>query len=325
MIRVGLVGYGYWGPNMARNLMECNAVELAYGCEIDALRAELFERRTGRMSINRYDHLLTLPIDAVVIATPVSTHHALAKAALLAGKHVLVEKPMTDNYVEAIELRDLAEENGLILMVDHTFVYHPAVEVIKDRFDSLGRLLYVDSTRINLGLVQPDVDVIWDLATHDLAILHHLVGVPDGVRVITADPLRVGKTTNATVHLDYADGLTAAIHVSWLSPVKVRRMAFGGSKSMIVYDDIEPSEKIRVYARGLDVTAESRAVDYRLGPMLAPKVPFEEALAREVNHWVGAIHGDHPAITDGHAGVNVVRVLEACDRSRQLAGERIAL
>ena len=266
-------------------------------------------------------------IDAVVIATPVSTHYELAKRALEQGKHVLVEKPMTRTAAEGEELIALAEQNGLVLMVDHTFIYTGAVRKMKELIDrrELGKLYYFDSVRVNLGIFQHDIDVLWDLAPHDLSILTHLISAtPTHVSATGADHVGHGFADIAYLTVYYASSFLAHFHVNWLSPVKVRQILIGGDRRMLVYDDMEPSEKVRVYDSGIQVTTQegiyATLVDYRTGDMWAPKLDVSEALSIECAHFVDCVRFKKMPITGGAAGLAVVRLLEAASRSLAAKG-----
>lgn len=333
MIRVGLIGHGYWGANLARNLADSTDLDLAVVCDTDLGRLDDARRRypAARCTLNA-DTVFGYPdVEAVVIAAPASAHYPLAVSALDAGKHVLVAKPLAQTVADAEQLEQLALARGLVLMVDHTFVYTGAVRKMKELVDGgLGRLLYFDSVRVNLGRFQSDADVIWDLAPHDLSILDHLTAgtanTPTFVRAVGADHLNRGYADMAYLHVEHAGGLVAHIHVNWLSPVKIRRTLLAGEQRMLVYDDLEPSEKVRVYDRGASRSREALLVDYRYGDMHAPKLDFTEALAVECQTFADCIIGgaaNMRSLSDAHAGVNVVRVLEAASRSLAAGGDRV--
>ncbi len=333
-MHLGIIGYGYWGPNLVRNFAECAGVTVRACAELRPERRALVQQRFPAVAVTATaDDVLTDPgIDAVVIATPVSTHYALAKTALEHGKHVLVEKPITRSAAEAEELIALAQRNGCVLMVDHTFVYTGAVRKMKEIVDAgeLGELHYLDAVRVNLGLFQHDIDVLWDLAPHDLSILTHLVpDRPQAVSAVGADHTGSGFADVAYMTLHYPNNFLAHLHVNWLSPVKIRQMLIGGSRRMLVYNDMEPSEKVCVYDRGISInTRESvyqTLVDYRTGDMWAPKVEFREALAVECEHFVACVRGKTAPWTDGAAGLQVVRLLEAASRSLAEGGARVAV
>ncbi len=330
MIRIGVIGYGYWGPNLVRNFAEAPDAEVVAVADLKQDRLDLVRRRyPGVEATNDLQRVLRHPdIDAVAIATPVSTHYPLALEALEAGKHVIIEKPMTATSEESLRLIDAADRRDLVLMVDHTFVYTGAVRKIRQLIDegSLGEIYYYDSTRVNLGLFQHDVDVIWDLAVHDLAIMDYIL--PESPVEISATGIGHvdGATENiAYVTAFYACPLIAHLNVNWLSPVKVRRTLIGGSKRMIVYDDIESSEKVKIYDKGVNVKngPESRyklMVSYRSGDMYAPQIDITEALRLVAQHFTDCIDRGVTPLTDGHAGLRVVSVLEAATRSMRNHG-----
>ena len=333
-MHLGIIGYGYWGPNLLRNFAECADVAVRACADLRPERRALVQQRYPAVAVTaNADDVLTDPaIDAVVIATPVSTHYALAKTALLHGKHVLVEKPITRSAAEAEALIALAQRNGCVLMVDHTFVYTGAVRKMKEILDAgeLGELHYLDAVRINLGLFQHDIDVLWDLAPHDLSILTHLVAEqPQTVSAVGADHTGSGFADVAYMTLHYPNNFIAHLHVNWLSPVKIRQMLIGGSRRMLVYNDMEPSEKVCVYDRGIHITTRESVyqtlVDYRTGDMWAPKVEFREALAVECEHFVACVRGKTAPWTGGTAGLQVVRLLEAASRSLANGGVRVAV
>ncbi|HSP98636.1 MAG TPA: Gfo/Idh/MocA family oxidoreductase [Candidatus Dormibacteraeota bacterium] len=333
-IRLGIIGYGYWGPNLLRNFADCAGAAVHACAELQPERRAVAQQRYPAVAVTAdAEAVLTDPaVDAVAIATPVSTHYRLAKLALAHGKHVLVEKPMTDGVGEAEELIALARRNGCVLMVDHTFVYTGAVRRMKAIVagGELGELHYFDAVRINLGLFRHDVDVLWDLAPHDLAILTHLVPEPPrAVSAVGAQHTGSGLVDVAYMTLHYPDNFIAHLHVNWLSPVKLRQMLIGGSRRMLVYDDVEPSEKVRVYDRGIDITTRESVhrtlVDYRTGDMWAPKVDLREALAVECEHFVACVRDASEPLTGGEAGLRVVRLLEAAGRSLAEGGRQVPL
>ncbi len=335
MIRVGVIGYGYWGPNLVRNFVETSETQVIAVADMRQDRLDLVQSRYPGVEVTKdYRDILKHPkIDAVAISTPVSTHFPLALEALQAGKHVLVEKPMTTTSQEALRLIDEADRRNLVLMVDHTFVYTSAVRKIRELIDkgSLGDIYYYDSTRVNLGLFQQDVDVIWDLAVHDLSIMEHIL--PESPVEISATGIghvRGAAENIAYVTAFYESSLIAHLNVNWLSPVKIRRTLIGGSKRMIVYDDIETSEKVRVYDKGVVVkngpdSLYKLLVSYRSGDMYAPQIDVTEALRVEAQHFADCIENGKTPITDGHAGLRVVSVLEAATRSMKDHGRSIQL
>lgn len=335
-LAVGVIGYGYWGPNLARNFAEAEGVRLAAIADARADRRAAAARRHRDALV--YDNAAALvasdDIDAVVVATPLDTHYGLAKAAIERGRHVLVEKPLAASKAQAEELASLAERHDVRLMVDHTFVYNGAVRRIRSLVDAgeLGELLYLDSVRINLGLLQPDSNVIWDLATHDLSIMDYLVDdrpVAVSAHGIAAAGFDHENVAYVTVHFDR--GFLAHFHVNWLAPVKIRRMLLGGSQRMVVYDDNDPAEKVRVYDKGVDVDHADREtrrqvlVSYRTGDMHAPTFDRREALSLVAREFADAIAGHRAPLTDGAAGIRVVALLEAAARSLREGGRRIAL
>jgi predicted dehydrogenase len=333
-VNVGVIGYGYWGPNLVRNFAEADGIGALWCADSQPERRALAQKRHRSMTVVE-DARLVLEepsVDAVVIATPVSTHFGLAEQALLHGKHVLISKPMAQTAADCRHLIDLAQERDLVLMVDHTYIYTGAVRRIKELLTTaeLGDLYYFDSVRVNLGLFQHDVDVIWDLAPHDLSILTHLVPtMPNEISATGADHAGSGHVDVAYLTLYYDNNFLAHCHLNWLSPVKVRRILVGGSRRMLVYDDMEPSEKVRVYDRGFQVTTRegmySTLVDYRTGDMWAPKLEFREALATEIAHFMECVRFRKVPLSGGAAGLAVVRLLEAAGASLKAGGQRVAL
>jgi predicted dehydrogenase len=326
MLSIGVIGYGYWGPNLARNASEVPGARLhAVADRSAAALARASARHPGIEVYTDAEELIAdKRIDAVLIATPVSTHFSLAMAALSAGKHVLIEKPMTASSREARALIELADRRRLVLMVDHTFVYTPAVRKIRELTSNgaLGDIYYYDSTRINLGLFQSDVNVIWDLAVHDLGILDFLFG--ESPHTISASGVGhiEGRPENiAHVTMFYRSGTVANVNVNWLAPVKVRQTLIGGSKKMIVYDDLQPSEKIKVYDRGVDIRgvpemdARSLRIEYRMGDMWAPQLSVREAILTGLEHFLECIEKGERPCTAGDSGLRVVQLLEAAMQS----------
>lgn len=335
MVGIGVVGYGYWGPNLVRNFAQVAGARVTAVCDQRAERRALVEQIYP--SIQTYadvaDLLRNPAVDAVVIATPVSSHFELALMALQAGKHVLVEKPFTTTVVQAEQLVEAAERRGLTLMVDHTFIFTSAVRKIKELIDNgtLGTLYYYDSVRVNLGLFQNDVNVLWDLAVHDLSIMNYLVGAMPTMVAATGMAHVPGKPENmAYLTCYFANNLIAHFHVNWMAPVKIRQTLIGGSERMIVYDDIEMSEKVKVYDKGIIVSESEdavyqRHVGYRTGDMWAPRLDNIEALRIEAEHFVECMTtGRHP-LSDGQAGLRVVRILEAASQSMAQRGQPIVL
>jgi predicted dehydrogenase len=335
MVRIGVVGYGYWGPNLVRNFAETPGAEVAAVADLDTAKLATVKRRFPAVTTTtNFNDLLHDPsIDAIAVATPVNTHYELAMAALKAGKHVWVEKPMTETTEQARRLVDEAERRGKVLHVDHTFIYTGAVQKIAEiiRADELGKIYYYDSIRVNLGLFQRDVSVISDLAVHDFSILDHLFG--EQPAAVTASGMNhfPGTPENlAYVTLYYDSGTIAHANVSWLAPVKVRQILIGGSKKMVTYDDLEPSEKIKVYDKGVSFTddpekIQEMRVGYRTGDMWAPKVAGTEALRVEGEHFVDCIKHSKQSLTDGRLGLRVVELIEAASASMRAKGKTIYL
>lgn len=336
MTGIGVVGYGYWGPNVVRNMYELIDGHLIAVCDGQEDRlAQVRKRYPAVATMRYYGELLAHPaIDAVAIATPLSTHYDLTMQALRAGKHVLIEKPLAASSEEALRLVHEAEKRKLVLMVDHTFVYTGAVRKVAELVASgeLGQLYYYDSVRVNLGLFRYDVNVLWDLAVHDLSIMDYVLPVqPCAVSAVGMRHVPNGPENIAYLTLFFDNCLIAHINVNWLAPVKVRSTLIGGSQKMIVYDDLEPSEKIKVYDKGITVTNGNSSTvcqpqfDYRSGDMWAPQLSTTEALRTASAHFVRCIeHGEKP-LTDGHAGLRIVRILEAATRSIQNRGQLVEL
>lgn len=333
MIGIGIVGYGYWGPNLVRNFSEAAGSEVLCVCDLSPQRRQLASQRHPHVQVTgSYDELLSNPrVGAVVVATPVASHFGLAQKALAAGKHILVEKPLALNTQEATHLVEEADRRGLVLMVDHTFVYTGAVAKIRELVTTgaLGKLYYYDSVRVNLGLFQHDINVIWDLAVHDLSIMDHVVGLePVAVSATGASHLPGKPEDVAFLTCFFADNFIAHVHVNWLAPVKVRRTLIGGDQKMIVYDDLEPSEKIKVYDRGVTLSNGAEGVyqtlvGYRTGDMWAPQIQGNEALAVMSRHFLDCIVQGREPITSGRVGLRIVRVLEAASRSLALKGASV--
>jgi predicted dehydrogenase len=338
MIGVGVIGYGYWGPNLVRNFMEipgCTVVAVADG-RPDQLKRVASRYPTVQGFADARDLIDCPGVDFVIVATPVSSHFDLAMAALKAGKHVMVEKPMTATTTQALALIEEADRRRLMLAVDHTFVFTGAVKKIRDLVatGSLGDIYYYDSVRVNLGLFQRDVNVIWDLAVHDLAILDYVLRETPIAVNATATGHVAGEPENiAYLSLQFANNLIGHIHVNWLAPVKVRRTLIGGSTKMIVYDDLEPSEKIKVYDKGITVNGNGDSNDrkyrlmvgYRAGDMWAPQLDMAEALGVEAKHLIECIERGETPITDGQAGLRIVRILEAASESIRQRGHVVEL
>jgi predicted dehydrogenase len=335
MVRIGVVGYGYWGPNLVRNFAETPGAEVAAVADLDTNKLATVKRRFPAVhtTTNFNDLLSDTSIDAVAIATPVNTHYELAMAALRAGKHVWVEKPMTETYEQAQRLVEEAERRGKVLHVDHTFIYTGAVQKMAEivRAGELGKVYYYDSIRINLGLFQRDVSVISDLAVHDFSILDHLFGEHPAAVTASGTNHFPGTPENlAYVTLYYDSGMIAHANVSWLAPVKVRQILVGGSKKMVTYDDLEPSEKVKIYDKGISFTddpakIQEMRVGYRTGDMWAPKLAGTEALSVEGEHFVDCISHKKRSLTDGQLGVRVVELIEAASSSMRNKGKTVYL
>ncbi len=335
MIRIGVIGYGYWGPNMVRNFSEAPGSQVVMVSDLRPQRLSLVQSRYPAISVttNASELIKASNVDAVVIASPVISHFQLAMEALQAGKHVLVEKPLTSTSSQAQSLIDEAERQRRVLMVDHTYVYTGAVRKIYDltATGELGNLYYYDSVRVNLGLFQHDVSVLWDLAVHDVAIMDYIVPFkPQAVSATGISHVPGSPEDVAYLTLFFDNNLIAHIHVNWLAPVKIRRTLIGGSQKMIVYDDLEPSEKIKVYDKGINVPEQPDNVyqiliGYRIGDMWAPNLDTTEALNTEALHFLHCIEQDEKPITDGYAGLQVVKILEAATLSLKEKGQPIKL
>jgi predicted dehydrogenase len=322
-MEIGIVGMGYWGPNLVRNFLSNQNVARVVCYDSNPKKLDSIKQRFPMVAVvTDYRAMLKDPaMIAIVIATPVSTHFQLAKQALEAGKHVVIEKPMTDSVRDAETLVNIAEQKKLVLMVDHTFIYNGAVKKIKELVDKgeIGDIFYFDSVRVNLGLFQHDVNVLWDLAPHDISIMDHLIGKkPKFVWAVGANHFNSVEDV-AYLTIKFEDNLIAHFHVNWLSPLKVRTILIGGSKKMIVYDDTEPSEKVKVYNKGIDIQTEEMVhdvlVQYRMGDMYAPQLNQTEALSLMSKEFIDSIINERKPLTDGIAGLNVVRILEASQES----------
>ena len=330
MIKIGLIGFGYWGPNLARNFNANPDLELVAICDFSADRREAACRLYPQVNLfdNIDDVYNDTDLDVIAIATPVTFHFELAKRALMSGRHVWIEKPMTDKIDQAKELIDLTQQKDRVLLVDHTFVYTGAVRKIKDliRQGELGEVIYYDSTRVNLGLFQQDINVIWDLAPHDISIMDYLV--PFKKYEVSANGCFYygnGLCPKSLLTIYMENNTVAQINVSWVSPVKIRQTLIGGTMKMVLYDENQPSEKIKVYDKGveLDFTKEElyqMKVQYRVGDMYAPKIEEHEALALATSHFVDCISNGKTPVTDGKAGLEVVKVLVASTESLKKNG-----
>jgi predicted dehydrogenase len=331
MIKFGVIGYGYWGPNVVRNLESLEDSEVVAVCDKSATARKRAQQAYPRVTVtaDSAELVQSAEIDAIAVVTPVWTHYELAKAALKNGKHVFVEKPFTSCAKQAEELINLAEQKNLRIMVDHTFLFTGAVRKIRELVDegSLGKLYYYDSTRVNLGLFQHDVNVVWDLAPHDLSILDYLIDKRPEAVVATGQTHLNGHEDVAFITLYFPDKVIAHVNVNWLSPVKVRTTFIGGEKKMVVWNDLEADEKIKVYDKGVHITSQQGVynllVNYRSGDMWAPRIQQSEALKQELQYFVECISENKQPFNDGVAGLRVVRMLEAATKSLQKRGELI--
>ncbi len=334
MIRVGVVGYGYWGPNIVRNLRGLDGSRVDMVCDKSPASVERVRRAYADVATTTepMDVIKCPSLDAVAIITPVWTHYELAKAALENGKHVFVEKPFTSTSAQAEELIELAAKKNLTIMVDHTFLYTGAVRKIDSLITegTLGDLYYYDSTRVNLGLFQHDINVIWDLAPHDLSIMDYLIKEkPEAVSATGQAHFSSGLEDVAFITVYFPKNIIAHINVNWISPVKIRTTLIGGEKKMLVWNDLEADEKIKVYDKGVDMTQRESVyqllVSYRSGDMFAPRLPGGEALTMELKQFVDCINHGKSSINDGHAGLRIVKMLEAAQQSIKKRGELVYL
>jgi predicted dehydrogenase len=333
MINIGVLGYGYWGPNVVRNLHSLDGCHVAAVCDRSPAALKRVRKAYPDIAVTTEpSELLTSPkIDAIAVVTPVWTHFELAKAALENGKHVFVEKPFTATTQQAEELIDLGIRNNLTIMVDHTFLFSGAVRKIRQLVDEgvLGSLYYYDSTRVNLGLFQHDVSVIWDLAPHDLSIMDFLIQEKPEAVIATGESHLNHVTDVAFITIYFPGNTIAHVNVNWLSPVKVRTTLIGGRKKMLVWNDLEPDEKIKVYDKGAQISnGDSRyelLVSYRSGDMWAPRVEQAEALKVELNYFLECVSKGDTPLNDGVAGARVVRILEAADQSLKARGRAVEL
>lgn len=334
MINVAIIGFGYWGPNLVRNFSTLPGVKVKRVVDLRPDRllivAKNYTNTIASADVN--DIWNDTDIDAVIIATPVFTHFPLAMKALESGKHVLLEKPMTDTVENALKLIDKANALNKVLMVDHTFLYTPAVRKMKELIqqDVIGNVRYFDSTRINLGLIQQDVNVLWDLAPHDISILDYLVGdEPASVNATGVSHIHNGVENIAYLTVNYASNVIAHFNCSWSSPVKIRMMLVGGDKKMIVFNDMEPTEKIRVYDTAHSVSSDEEKqkvlVDYRVGDVYIPKLDNKEALAGMAADFIAAIQTGSTPIASWKSGLNTIRILEASQTSIKQGGKEIAI
>ena len=339
MINIGVIGYGYWGPNVARNFHSAAGANLTAVSDVSEKRLVLAQNQYPFIKVLKdpMELIRSTDVDAVAIVTPVFAHYDLAKAALLAGKHIFVEKPFTSTCAQAHELVDLAAKKNLKIMVDHTFLFTGAVKKIKELIDSgeMGNLLFYDSVRVNLGLFQHDVNVIWDLAPHDFSIMAHVIDKkPKALSAHGAVHFEGGFEDIAYVAIEFDDGgFIAHFHVNWLSPVKVRQTLISGDKKMLVWDDLSPDEKIKIYDRGVDFKSANGGkngihellVSYRSGDVYIPKLEATEALRAEAQYFVECVEKNQEPFNNGQAGLQVVCLLEAADESIRQGGKRIEL
>jgi predicted dehydrogenase len=332
-VRVGVIGYGYWGPNIVRNFQSLENAQLVAVCDKSATALKRAARAYPRLHLTTdFSEVLRSPdIDAVAVVTPVWTHYELAKAALENGKHVFVEKPFTSAPWQAEELIELAARKNLQVMVDHTFLFSGAVRKIRELVDAgtLGPLYYFDSTRVNLGLFQHDVSVVWDLAPHDLSIMDYIIAEwPEAVVATGCNHLN-GHADMAFITIYFPRSIIAHVNVNWLSPVKVRTTLIGGKDKMLVWNDLEADEKIKIYDKGVQITNGQGVYDllvsYRSGDVWAPKCDQTEALKTELEYFVDCIVNGRAPINDGHAGLRVVRLLDAAEQSLKERGRIVAL
>jgi len=333
VIKIGVIGYGYWGPNLVRNFSDIPEAEVVAVSDLDQKRLGVAKSRHSSLyTTTDYQALLADPaIDAIAIATPVSTHYHLALQALEAGKHVFVEKPLTETVKQAEQLVAVAEQRNLVLHVDHTFIYTGAVRKIRELVDNgdLGDLYYYDSVRVNLGLFQHDINVIWDLAVHDLSIMDYVFPLtPIAVSATGISHVPDKPANIAFLTLFFENNVIGHLHVNWLAPVKLRRTLIGGSRKMVLYDDLEPSEKIKIYDKGITLNGNKEnlyktMIGYRTGDMWAPQLEITEALRVEAQHFSRCITHGERSLSDGRAGLRIVRILEAANRSLHEEGRPV--
>lgn len=335
-IKVGVVGCGYWGPNLIRNFNENYHTNIKYACDLDTEKLERIRLRYPSIitTTNYKDLLKDKDLQVVAIATPPHTHYRLAREALESGKHVFVEKPLTSTVRDGERLVEIAKKKNLILFIDHIFIYTGALKKMKEFVSSgeIGDIYYFDSVRVNLGLFQSDVNVVWDLAPHDLSIMDYLITeTPKSVVAVGSSHTENGLEDIAYITVRFNSQLIAHFHINWLSPVKIRRIIIGGGKKMIVFDDLEPAEKLKIYDKGITYTKADKKlfyqtiIQYRIGDMYAPKIDHTEALKVAIEHLVDCVNKKKTPITDGEAGLRVVRLLEAIEKSIKKGGVKTAL
>jgi len=333
MYNLAVIGCGYWGPNLVRTMQELDNVEVKTCCDQNVDRLNFIKKRYPHINTtqNVQDIIDNPDIDAACVAIPVSKHFDVAKRLILGGKHVLVEKPLTATVEEAEELISLAKEKGVVVMVGHTFEYTGAVNTMKEVVSKkeLGDIFFFESSRVNLGLFQPDVNVIWDLAPHDFSIMNYVLNkMPISVQAKGFRHIQPDIENVAYITLNFAENMAGFIHVSWLSPVKYRRMVIGGSRKMVVYDDVEPIEKVKIYDKGVDIPTPSQALlgkqlIYRSGSVFAPKLDQSEALVKECREFVDSIKDGRKPRSDGESGLRVVKLLHAAQKSLENNGQEV--
>ncbi|HMN30687.1 MAG TPA: Gfo/Idh/MocA family oxidoreductase [Caldilineaceae bacterium] len=329
-LKVGAIGYGYWGPNLIRNFIELPESELSAVADLDQTRLNHVKGRYPHIPhfTNDYRDFFKLGLDAVVVATPPQTHHRIVRECLQHGLHVLVEKPLTLNSPDSLDLIQIAEQNNRVLMVGHTFEYNPAVRALKEMISSgeLGDIQYIDTVRVSLGLFNAHLNVIWDLAPHDISILLHLLGMqPEEVAAQGTSCLQNGVEDVAYVTLRFPTNILAHMRLSWLDPSKIRRITVVGSKKMVIYDDVENQEKIKVYNKGVTAIRHTDTFGewnfaYHYGDIVSPYIRFEEPLRLECHHFVECILANKRPLTDGYNGLRVVEIVEAAQRSLRMGG-----
>jgi predicted dehydrogenase len=334
-MKIAVIGCGYWGPNLVRNFVQSNQVRELICCDLDQKRLDHMKTLYPSVKVLT-DHmeLLHMPdLDGVAIATPVMTHHPIAKEFLDQGKHVFIEKPLTHSYDTALELVKLAEEKQKVLMVGHTFEYTAAVNKVREIIEGgeLGRILYISCVRVNLGLFQPDINVVWDLAPHDISIIMYILGeTPVSVNSQGKAHFKLGIEDVATTTLNFKNGVVAFVHNSWLDPNKIRRTTVVGTRRMLVYDDIEPQEKIKIYDKGVEVppyydTYAEFHFSYRYGDIHSPRIEDYEPLKKECEHFLACIRKGMCPLSDGYSGLRVVSVLEAANKSLKQQGRAVPI
>lgn len=333
-IKLGVIGCGYWGPNLIRNFNELKGTRVTSVADLSESRLKFIKNKYHfiKTSKDYRDILKDTNIDAIVIATPVSTHHSIAKDILKKGKHVLIEKPMTDSVYKAKELIDLASKKRRIIMVGHTFEYNPTVIKIKEIINNkeIGDIYYIDSCRVNLGIHQSDISVLWDLGPHDISMILYWLGkIPKKVSAVAKSYVQKGIEDVAFLVMEFDNHLIAHIHISWLAPSKLRKTVIVGNKKMIVYDDLEVIEKIKIFDRGVNIvtTEDYRKVlpAYRIGDIVSPNLELTEPLRIECQHFIDCIEHNKKPKSDGYSGLRVVKVLEAAQKSLRNKGKIIRI